>query len=122
MRLGPGADHSEPLGPEEVDPETGLRPHSLKPRRPRTLGGVVYLVVLLLCAASFVVVLAGHWRMGLTMMGGAFVAAALARWVIPDTGAGMLMLRRKAIDVPTLLLIGGALIAVAASIRVSVLL
>jgi hypothetical protein len=113
----PGADHPEPIGPGEVDPETGLRPHSLQPRRPRTLGGAVYLAVLGVCAGALLLVLLGYWRTGLVLMGGAFLAAGLGRWVLPDANAGMLHLRRKAIDVPTLLLIGFALIVVANIIR-----
>lgn len=116
MTLGPGADHPEPLGPEEVDPETGLRLHSLQPRRPRTLGGAVYLAVLTVSAAALALVVAGPWRAGLTLLGGAFVAAALARWVIPDRSAGMLHLRRKAIDVPTLLLVGASIVVLANAI------
>jgi hypothetical protein len=111
--LGHESDHSEPIGPEEVDPATGLRPHSLHPRRPRTLGGAVYLAVLVVCVASLLVVVLGQWRAGLTLLGGAFVVAAAARWAIPDVNAGMLRLRRKAIDVPTLLLIGGSLVTIA---------
>lgn len=116
MSFGPGADHSGPIGPDEVDPETGLRPHSLQPRRPRTLGGAVYLAVLGVCAGALMVIFLGQWRPGMTLLGGAFVAAAIARAAIPDASAGMLHLRRKAIDVPTLLLIGGSLVALAVAI------
>lgn len=117
MSREPEADHPEPIGPGEVDPETGLRPHSLQPRRPRTVGGAVYLAVLGVCAGAMLAIVMGYWRTGLVLMGGAFVAAGLGRWVLPDVNAGMLHLRRKAIDVPTLLLIGVALIAVANIIR-----
>jgi Na+/H+ antiporter NhaC len=113
VSFGPGADHSGPIGPGEVDPESGTRPHSMHPRRPRTLGGAVYLAVLAVCATGLLVVVLGQWRAGMTLFGGAFVAAAIARWLIPDVNAGMLHLRRKAIDVPTLLLIGGALVTLA---------
>lgn len=107
------SDHSEPIGPSEVDPETGLRPHSLHPRRPRTLGGAVYLAVLGVCAGALLVIVVGQWRPGMTLLGGAFLAAGLARWAIPDVNAGMLHLRRKAIDVPTLFVIGGSLVVLA---------
>ena len=116
MSAEPEADHPDPIGPEEVDPETGLRPHSLQPRRPRTLGGAVYLAVLGVCAGAMLVIVLGPWRAGMTLLGGAFVIAAVARWVIPDVNAGMLHLRRKAIDVPTLLVIGGSLVVLAAVI------
>jgi hypothetical protein len=113
VSFGPGADHSGPIGPGEADPESGTRPHRLHPRRPRTLGGAVYLAVLLICAAGLLVVVLGQWRVGLTLVGGSFLAAGIARWLIPDVNAGMLHLRRKAIDVPTLLLIGVALVTLA---------
>ncbi len=109
----PGADHPDPIGPDEIDPETGRRPHSLQPRRPRTLGGAVYLAVVTVSVVALLIVGFGPWRLGLTLFGGGFVAAALARLVIPEQASGMLHLRRKAIDVPTLLLIGVALIVLA---------
>jgi hypothetical protein len=117
----PEADHPEPNGPDEVDPETGLRPHSLQPRRPRTFGGAVYLAVLGVSAAAMLLIVAGYWRRGLVLMGGAFVSAGFARWVLPDASAGMLGVRRKAIDVPTLFFIGCGLIGVAIAIRVRLL-
>ncbi len=116
MSHPPGADHSDPIGPDEVDPATGLRPHSLHPRRPSTLGGAVYLAVLAVSTIGLLIIGFGPWRPGMTLFGGAFIAAALGRAVIPEVSAGMLHLRRKAIDVPTLLLIGTALITLAAII------
>ncbi len=113
MSSGSDADHADPIGPEGGDPQPGQRPHSLHPRRPRTLGGAVYLAVVAVSLAALLLVLLGPWRAGMTLLGGAFVSAALARWVIPDANAGMLHLRRKAIDVPTLMLIGTALITLA---------
>jgi hypothetical protein len=113
---GPGADHSGPIGPDEVDPDTGARPPSLHSPRPRTLGGAVYLAVLMVSALSLLVIVLGQWRVGMTLLGGGFVAASVARFVIPDRNAGMLHLRRKAIDVPTLAVIGGSLLTLAAAI------
>ena len=101
----------EPL--EAIDPDTGLRVHSLQPRRPRTRGGVVYLLVLLVAAAGLGLVVSGQWRTGTTVLGGSFLLATLGRVVLPDRDAGMLKLRRKAIDVPTLLAIGVALVVLA---------
>lgn len=112
----PGADHSGPIGPDEVDPETGLRPHSLQPRRPRTLGGAVYLSVLGASVVGLLIIGFGSWRLGMTVFGAAFLAASVARAVIPEVSAGMLHLRRKAIDVPTLAMIGTSLIVLAAII------
>ena len=117
MSVGPGADHPGPIGPDESARDHESTPHPLQPRKPRTLGGAVYLAVLGVCAFAMLVVVLGQWRLGLTLLGGAFVAAALARAVIPEASSGMLHLRRKAIDVPVLLFIGGSLLALAVVIQ-----
>jgi hypothetical protein len=108
----------QPPEPEpEIDPERGLPPHSLVPRKPRTVGGIVYLCVLAVAATGIVLATIGLWRTGLTLVGGVVMAAGVARWIIPDVNAGMLRLRRKAIDVPTMLLIGGALVIMVNTLR-----
>jgi hypothetical protein len=99
---------------EAIDPVTGLRVHSLQPRKPRTRGGMVYLAVLLVAAGGIGLVLAGLWRPGTSVLGIAFLVATIGRIVLPDHDAGMLKLRRKAIDVPTLMAIGVALVVLAA--------
>lgn len=99
---------------EAVDPATGRLVHSVAPRKPRTIGGAIYLVVLALAVGSLGVVAAGWWRVGCAMLGVAFLVATAGRIVVPDDQAGMLKLRRKAIDVPTLLFIGVALVGLAA--------
>jgi hypothetical protein len=99
---------------EAIDPGTGRRVHSLQPRKPRTRGGLVYLAVLIVAAAGIGLVVAGLWRSGATVMGVAFMLGAIGRIALPDADAGMLKLRRKAIDVPTMLAIGVALIVLAA--------
>jgi len=101
---GPFRDGHRP----HPDPE-----HSLAPRRPRTLGGIVYLGVLALAVAGLVVVVLGHFRAGLTVMGGAMLLGAVARLLIPGDRAGMLGIRRKLVDVTTLLLLGGGLLVLA---------
>ena len=97
-----------------IDPVTGLRVHSLQPRKPRTRGGAVYLTVLLLAGGGLALVVADLWRAGTTVLGVAFLVATTGRVLLPDEDAGMLKLRRKAIDVPTLLVIGVALVVLAA--------
>ena len=98
---------------EAIDPVTGLRVHSLQPRRPRTRGGLVYLAVLVVAVGGLALVLTGQWRPGTTVFGVAFLLATIGRIALPDRDAGMLKLRRKAIDVPTLFAIGLALIVLA---------
>ncbi len=90
------------------DPE-----HSLAPRRPRTFGGFVYLGVLALAVLGLVLVVLGPFRAGLGVMGGGMLLGALARLAIPGDRAGMLGIRRKLVDVSTLLLLGGGLILLA---------
>jgi hypothetical protein len=59
-------------------------------------------------------VVAGLWRPGTSVLGIAFLVATIGRIVLPDRDAGMLKLRRKAIDVPTLMAIGVALVVLSA--------
>jgi hypothetical protein len=90
--------------------------HSIAPRKPRTVGGVVYLGVLAATGAGLGVVVLGQWRAGLTVMGVALLCGAVARLVIPGSEAGMLHIRRRLVDVSTLLVLGVALIVLAAVI------
>ena len=90
------------------DPE-----HSLAPRKPRTVGGFVYLVVLGTAGAGLALVAFGPFRTGLVIMGAGLVFGALGRLVIPSDRAGMLGIRRRFVDVTTLLLLGGGLFVLA---------
>jgi hypothetical protein len=103
-------------GPEEVGRPAPQPEHSIAPRKPRTLGGMVYLVVLGVTVLGIGVVVLDRWRTGLTLVGGALVCGALARIVIRDDDAGMLGIRRKSVDVATLLLLGSGLVVLAAVI------
>ena len=90
--------------------------HSLAPRKPRTLGGAVYLAVLATAGLGLLLVAFGPWRTGLSVMGAGMLAGAVARLVIPGDRAGMLGIRRKLVDVTTLLVLGGGLLVLAAVI------
>jgi hypothetical protein len=103
-----GWDH-----PEEGRPYPDPEHHSLAPRKPRTVGGAVYLVVLAATLVGLVIVVVDEWRTGLTVVGAANVAGGLARLVIPNDSAGMLGIRRKVIDVLTMVGVGAALIVLA---------
>jgi hypothetical protein len=103
------------------DPEEEGRPppqpeHSIAPRKPRTLGGMVYLAVLGVTVLGIGLVVLDRWRSGLTLVGGALVCGALARAVIRDHDAGMLGIRRKSVDVATLIVLGSGLVVLAAVI------
>ena len=73
----------------------------------------MYLGVLAVAIGGFVLVMVGQWRPGTSLLGVSFLLATIGRIALPDRDAGMLKLRRKAIDVPTLLAIGVALIVLA---------
>ena len=105
--------------PAESDPDQDGRQHehSLAPRKPRTLGGVVYLAVLATTLLGVAVVVAGRVQVGLSTTGAALLAGALARLVLPREQAGMLGVRRKLIDVATMALLGAGLLVLAALIR-----
>jgi Protein of unknown function (DUF3017) len=79
-------------------------------KRPQTLGGVVYLCVLAASVVGLGIVLAGAWRTGLSWIGAALLAAAPARLVLSERGAGMLRVRRKWSDVLMLTVAGVGLI------------
>ncbi len=103
-------------GPADEERPAPQPEHSIAPRKPRTIGGVVYLVVLGATALGIGIVMLDRWRTGLTLVGAALVCGALARVVIRDEDAGMLGIRRKAVDVATLVLLGGGLVVLAAVI------
>ena len=108
------ADPRPTLPPPEPPPPPP--PHSLAPRRPRTLGGVVFLLVLAGTVAGVAVVVLSDWQAGLTLSGGSLLGAAFARLVLPNAQAGMLGVRRKLVDVATLLVLGTGLVTLAALI------
>jgi hypothetical protein len=79
-------------------------------KRPQTHGGVIYLCVLAASVVGLGVVRAGAWRTGLSWIGVALLAAAAARLVLSERGAGMLRVRRKWSDVLMLTVAGVGLI------------
>jgi hypothetical protein len=110
MSLGDeGARGSRPF----PDPE-----HSLTPRKPRTVGGAVYLAVLAATCAGLGLVALDRWQLGLTVIGVALLCGAFGRLVIPRDNAGMLGMRPKAVDVLILGGLGAALIVLASIIPI----
>jgi hypothetical protein len=95
--------------PEPEPPAGDHRPR----RHPRTLGGVVYLVVVAAAVVGLVLTAAGRWRTGVGWLGAGMLVAALARLTLSERGAGMLRVRRKWSDVLMLVLAGVALIVLA---------
>lgn len=72
----------------------------------KSLGTVAFLGAMALGMVGIVVVAIGPWRQGVGYVGGALLLACLARLVIPERMAGMLRVRRKAVDVVVLGLLG----------------
>jgi hypothetical protein len=107
-RLPPEEEHHRPF----PDPE-----HSIAPRKPRTVGGAVFLVVLAVTLLGLLLVVLGPWRGGLMVMGGSAILGGLARLVLREEAAGMLGVRRKLVDVSTLVGLGAALCLLAAALR-----
>ena len=101
-------------GPPEEDHRPYPDPsHDITPRKPRTVGGALYLVMLAATAAALVLIALDRWRTGLALLGGALLVGAVARLVLPQHQAGMMGIRRKLVDVTTLLALGGAVTVLA---------
>jgi hypothetical protein len=85
-------------------------------KQPSTLGGAIYLAVLVLAIVGVVIAATGPWRTGVSWLGAALIAAAIARTILPDENAGMLKVRPKLLDVLTLAGAGALLLFLAATI------
>lgn len=82
-------------------------------RRPSTLGGAVYLLVVAMAVTGLLTTIAGAWRVGVTWMGTGLLIGAVSRLALPESRAGMLRVRRRVPDVGMLTLAGLALIVLA---------
>jgi hypothetical protein len=82
-------------------------------RRPQTLGGAAYLIVVGTALTGLAITVAGAWRTGVIWMGTGLIGGSLARLVLPERQAGMLRVRRKAADVVMMLGVGVLLIVLA---------
>lgn len=112
-----------PLEDELTEEEQQERARALPPlrevaeiRKPSTLGGLIYLCVLAGAVAGIGIAASGAWRTGVRCLALALIGAAVARVVLPDDNAGMLRVRRKALDAAILIGAGVTLLLLAASI------
>jgi hypothetical protein len=125
------ADESIDLEVEPVDPAAAVAPGEddapvdaedappldEEPRRyPSTIGGAFYLSILAAAGTALVVAARGDWRLGIEILGGSLIVAALLRLVLAKRDAGMLAVRNRFIDVVLLTGAGVALIFLATSI------
>ncbi len=109
---GPAGSHAA-----DQDARAPQLDHSIAPRKPRTVGGAVFLGVLTTTLLGVLIVMAGRVQAGLSTAGAGLLLGALARLLLPPQQAGMLGVRRKLIDVSTMVLLGGGLVVLAAVIR-----
>lgn len=82
--------------------------------RPRSHGSQAYLLQLIAVATGLLLVLTGPWRLGLNVIGGAFVVGAAVRALVSTEHEGMLHVRSRAFDVFWMTTLGVALIVLAA--------
>lgn len=95
---------------EEIAEEEGRR-------YPSTIGGFFYLWVLAAAALGVAWAWLGDdWRLGVTWISGALLAAAALRLVLPTRDAGMLAVRHRLVDVLLLGTLGGTLLFLARTI------
>ena len=114
---------TDPELPEPDGYEPGTRPprrddeaEPLRHMPTSTVGGTLFLLVLAVAVAGIVVCNAGHWRLGVEMLGGALIGAAMIRLSLPEKDAGMLSVRNRPFDTTLLLVVGVLLIFLAATI------
>jgi hypothetical protein len=77
---------------------------------PRSRGSQLYLLHLLAVLVGLVIVVVGSWRVGVVVIGAAFVVGALGRAVVPIDHTGMLRVRGKTFDVFWMTTLGMALV------------
>lgn len=80
---------------------------------PRSHGSRLYLVQLAVVAVGIALVPVGHWRIGIGLVGVAFMASSVARTLVPPDHAGMLKVRGKVFDASWMALLGASLIVLA---------
>ncbi len=112
-------DDTAPQDPASVDAapvdpaaEQGGRPVR---RYPSTIGGALYVVMLLVIGCGILVVILSSWRTGIRIFAGALVVGAGLRLALKEQDAGMFAVRSRPVDAGLYLVVGGAL-AVLASV------
>ncbi len=119
--VAPGeADASVPdlaEGSSDLGADLGADLEDDEPRRyPSTIGGAFYLSILAAAGTALFHGASSDWRLGIEILGGSLVVAALLRLVLATRDAGMLAVRHRFVDVVLLSAAGVALILLASSI------
>jgi hypothetical protein len=106
-------EHREPEPPTDV-PAESAEPGGR--RYPSTIGGACYLVVLATSTVGLWITARGDWRLGVRWIAGSLLVAAVLRLLLPVREAGMLAVRRRAVDVTLLAVVGVALFVLSVTI------
>ena len=69
-----------------------------------------------MAGVALVIAARGDWRLGIQILGGSLLVAALLRLVLANRDAGMLAVRNRFLDACLLIVCGVALITLASSI------
>ena len=85
-------------------------------RYPSTIGGALYVVMLLVIGCGILVVVFSSWRTGIRIFAGALIVGAGLRLSLKEQDAGMFAVRNKPADVGLYLIVGGTLAALASVI------
>lgn len=106
------------MNSEEATEEPAEEPSGeVEPRRyPSTIGGACYIAVIAVCALGIGVAVSSDWRLGIRIVAGGLMSAALLRLLLREQDAGMLAVRHRAVDVAVLALMGGLIYFLAVSI------
>lgn len=122
-------DPTEPILPEDADlpddvvagvdavrgPLPPLRDIA-RVKQPSTIGGAVYLAVLVLALVGIGIAATGNWRLGVSWLGGSLLVATAGRLILPGDDAGMLGVRRRRFDTLLVGSVGIVLIVLASTI------
>ncbi|RCW38809.1 DUF3017 family protein [Halopolyspora algeriensis] len=76
-----------------------------------------FTAVALVALSGFLRVAMQHWREGATLLGGAFLLAAVLRAVVPPEQAGLLAIRSRAVDLLLYTGMGLLIVFVAVTIK-----
>ena len=85
-------------------------------RKPKTRGGVVYLLVVAAALVGLGVVAWSDWRRGVVVIGAALLGGAVWRYFLGEFDSGMLRVRRRWFDVSVMIAVGVLLIMLATTI------
>lgn len=101
---------------EPLPPEPPPEPADESRFYPRTVGGVLYLLVLAATFLGIGIAWSGDWRLGVKWVGAALGAAATLRLLLRQQDAGMLAVRHRLVDFALLAGVGATLIFLSESI------